>query len=112
MSPMDDERKDGLNEEAAERRLKDLLREAVDPGPDQPVDMLGSVQRKLRERSGGKFYADRWSTTRYAPVSLFFVTSLLMLIAMAFLFLLLYPVSGRPHPVRNTPVPVQVVPPE
>jgi len=112
MSPTDDDRKDGIIDEAAKRRLKDLLREAVDPGPDQPADMLGSVQRKLRERSGGKFYADRWSTARYAPVSMFFVTGLLMLIAIAFLFFLLYPVSGRPHPVRSTPVPVRVMPPD
>jgi anti-sigma factor RsiW len=29
--------------------------------PDSPPEVLTGVQRKLHKRSGGRFYADRWS---------------------------------------------------
>jgi len=92
-------------------RLRKLLLGALDPTEEQAPDVLRGVQRKLRERSGGKFYADGWTTTRFAPISTYLVTSLMMLTFMAFIYFVLHPLSGAPTTVRNVPVPVHVVVP-
>ena len=91
-------------------RLRNLLRGALDAVPEESPDVLRGVQRKLRERSGGKFYADGWSTTRYAPISTFFVTSLMMLSFMVFIYFVIHPLSGSPEMVKSVPTPVQIVP--
>jgi hypothetical protein len=98
---------------AAEQRLKELLRGAVSEHRDeeQVPDVLEGVQRKLRVRSGGKFYGDLWSTARYAPVSFFLFTSLIMLAVLVVAYFVLQPLAGSPEPVRNQPVPVEVVAP-
>jgi hypothetical protein len=94
-----------------EARLRKLLRGALDAGPDESPDVLRGVQRKLRERSGGKFYADGWTTVRYAPISTYFVTSLMMLAFMGFVYFIIHPLAGPPSMARSVPVPVQVVVP-
>lgn len=91
-------------------RLQRLLRGAFEAERGESPDVLRGVQRKLRERSGGKFYANGWSTTRYAPISVYFVTSLLMLTFIAFIYFVIHPLSGSPTMVRSVPVPVQVLP--
>jgi hypothetical protein len=98
---------------AAEQRLKELLRGAVTENHDaeQVPDVLEGVQQKLRLRSGGKFYDDAWSTARHAPVSLYLITSLMMLFVLAVAYVVLQPLAGRPEPVRNQPVPVEVIAP-
>jgi len=101
---------DGDLDPAEEARLRRLLRGALDSGPNESPDVLRGVQRKLRERSGGKFYADGWTTTRYAPISTYFITSLLMLTFMAFIYFVIHPLAGLPSMVQSIPVPVQVVP--
>ncbi len=95
------------NEDA---QLRSLLRGALDATHDDSPDVLRGVQRKIRERSGGKFYADGWSTTRYAPISTFFVTSLMMLSFIVFIYFVIHPLSGSPEMVKSVPTPVQVVP--
>jgi hypothetical protein len=92
-------------------RMQRLLRGALDETSDGSPDVLRGVQKKLRERSGGKFYADGWTTARHAPVSTYFVTSLLMLAFMAFVYFVLHPLAGAPSMVRSVPVPVEVVAP-
>jgi hypothetical protein len=37
--------------------------EDVLPEPAKDAELLASVQKKLRQRSKGKFYGDGWSTT-------------------------------------------------
>ena len=46
--------------------LKRSLTQAEElvPAPEQDAQLLASVQRKLRNRSRGKFYGDGWSTTQ------------------------------------------------
>jgi hypothetical protein len=78
---------------------------------ERPVDVLSGVQRKLRERSGGKFYGDAWSTARHDPTLTFLVTGALMLVVILVTLALLVPLRGRPEPVRNEPVPVDIVAP-
>lgn len=91
-------------------RLRNLVRGALDAAPYGSPDVLRGVQRKLRERSGGKFYADGWSTTRYAPISTYFVTSLMMLSFVVFIYFVIHPLSGSPSMVQSIPAPIQVVP--
>ena len=68
------ERDGGETDEGA-RALKELIDGAFRAPPsDAPVDVLSGVQRKLRERSGGKFYRDAWSTARQPPTLTFLVT--------------------------------------
>lgn len=73
--------------------MRDLLRGAMQAPPAAPPNLLGGVQRRLRTRSRGKFYADGWSTTR-SPRSLYLTTSVIMLVLIAFVFLVLIPWGG------------------
>ena len=90
-------------------RVRSMLRGALrkeEPAPD----VLAGVQKKIRERSGGKFYADGWSTAKHPPRSTYLITSLLMLAVLAISYALLSPLVGNPEPVRNQPAPIQLIP--
>jgi hypothetical protein len=89
--------------------LRSMLRGAMrEEGP--APDVLAGVQKKLRERSKGKFYADGWSTAKHPPLNTYLITSLLMLAVLVISYALLSPMVGSPEPVRNQPAPVQVIP--
>lgn len=90
--------------------LDNLLRRAL-PDPAHDVDLLGSVQRKLRERSGGKFYEDGWSVSKHPPVARYLITSLFMLAIVGVLYSMLFSFAGEPKPVKMDPPPIQVLPP-
>jgi hypothetical protein len=77
--------------------VRELLRGALAPPPAAPPNLLRGVQRRLRTRSRGKFYADGWSTSR-SPRSLYLATSLVMLALIAFVFLVLIPWGGGALP--------------
>ena len=88
------------------------LRSALKGGvSEEPPDVLAGFQKKLRERSGGKFYEDGWSTIRHAPINTYLITSLLMLAVLGIIYAFLAPLSGEPVPVENTPQPVQIISP-
>jgi hypothetical protein len=89
------------------------LRSALKGGTaeDAPPDVLAGFQKKLRERSGGKFYEDGWSTSRHPPINTYLITSLMMLAILGLIYVLLAPLSGEPVPVENTPQPVQIISP-
>lgn len=78
---------------------------------DPPPDVLAGFQKKVRERSGGKFYEDGWSTSRHPPKSTYLITSLIMLAVLGVIYALLAPLSGEPVPVENEPQPVQIISP-
>jgi hypothetical protein len=81
-----------------EVEVKDLLRRALRPPPGAVApSLLSGVQSKLRARSRGKFYGDGWSTAR-SPRSTYLFTSVLMLILIAFVFLVLIPWGGGALP--------------
>lgn len=69
--------------------LRALMRQALTPS-EPPQGVLAGVQKKLRQRSRGKFYADGWSVGT-TPISTYFVTSLLMLVVLTALYLALSP---------------------
>lgn len=72
------------------------------------VDVLGGVQQRLRERSGGKFYKDGWSTTRHAPFATYFITAILMGAAVVLIYAIVTPIIPDPVPATR---PVNVIPP-
>ncbi len=102
-----------MSEAEENEELAADLRSALKGGPEEeaPPDVLAGFQRKLRERSRGKFYADGWSTSRHPPINTYLITSLLMLAVMGVIYALLAPLSGEPAPVENTPQPVQIISP-
>ena len=80
--------------------VRDLLRSALEPPAPKPKEethLLKGVQRRLRLRSKGKFYSDGWSTSR-SPRSTYLITSILMLVLIAFVFLVLIPWSNSALP--------------
>ena len=81
------------------------------PSEEAPPDVLAGFQKKLRERSGGKFYEDGWSTSRHPPINTYLITSLIMLAVLGVIYALLAPLSGEPVPVDNEPQPVQIISP-
>ncbi|HEY8944187.1 MAG TPA: hypothetical protein VIM73_07990 [Polyangiaceae bacterium] len=110
MSDSSDEKlSPSLLPEDPEDSLRSMLRGALKDESPAP-DVLAGVQKKIRERSNGKFYADGWSTAKHPPMNTYLVTSLLMLAVLVVSYALLSPLSGSPEPVRNQPVPVQVIP--
>jgi hypothetical protein len=107
---MTEERPETAEPTASSEYLTALMRRALaTPEDAPPPDVLGGVQQRLRERSGGKFYRDGWSTTRQPPVATYLVTSLLMLAIVAILYAILVPIAGAPLPTVP-PRAVQVIP--
>jgi hypothetical protein len=76
-------------EESEERSVRSILRRAR-VGAHHDVDLLGGVQRRIRERSRGRFYRDGWSR-RDAATSTLLLTSLLMLIILLLVYFVLLP---------------------
>lgn len=99
--------------EAEDEELGADLRSALKGGASEEAapDVLSGFQRKLRERSRGKFYDDGWSTSRHPPINTYLITSLLMLAVLGVIYALLAPLSGEPVPVENTPQPIQIISP-
>lgn len=95
-----------------DERLQSLMKRALSAEEETSgVDVLSGVQDKLRQRSGGKFYRDGWSTSRHPPFATYFITSLMMLSVIAIIYAILTPLVGEPVPVDSEPKPVRVIPP-
>lgn len=95
-------------DDEAESSLRDLVRGAFASEPEAP-DVLAGFQRRIRERSRGKFYADGWSTARHPPIGTYLLTSLAMLLLLLIAYSLFGSLSGEPAPVENAPAPVHIV---
>lgn len=99
-------------DEAAESKMRDLLKGALDPQREEPPpdsEFLRGVQRRLRDRSGGKFYADGWSTAKHPPTYTYLWTSVLMLAIVIVVYATLTSLVGEAADVENQPAPVQIV---
>jgi hypothetical protein len=97
-------------DERTEDSIRQLLRGAAAEDAGETPDVLSGVQRKLRQRSGGKFYADGWSTSRHPPIQTYLITSLVMLAIAGVVYAVLSPLSGSAV-VAEPPAPVKIVPP-
>jgi hypothetical protein len=93
----------------ARDELRQLVKGALGTEPAS-VDVLAGVQKKLRERSGGKFYADEWSTAKQPPTLTFLVTSALMLVVVIIAYAVLAPLRGHAESVKTEPAPIDVLP--
>lgn len=97
---------------AEESKMRELLKGALDSKRDDaPPDseFLRGVQKRLRDRSGGKFYADGWSTAKHPPTYTYLWTSILMLAIVLAVYATLTSLVGEAAEVENQPAPVQIV---
>jgi hypothetical protein len=91
---MTDEHDPPESHDDVEERVRAILRRAkIRRTPE--VDLLPGVQRRIRERSRGRFYADGWSR-RGSATSTYIVTSLLMLVILVIVYFVLVPEFRMP----------------
>ena len=89
--PPDETDLTGGDESAADSgQWRDLLRRAAAPPPPQR-DVLAGVQRRLRSRSEGKFFADGWSTREQNPRGTYLITAAVMLLLLIVAYWALVP---------------------
>ena len=68
--------------------IRSLLKKSfVEPQNVKVPDLVTGVQRKLRKRSRGKFYADGWSTTSSKANYALVAVAMLLIVALAYLVL-------------------------
>jgi hypothetical protein len=85
------EAKDPPESEAVRELVKRALEK--DTLASNPPDILRGVQRRIRMRSRGKFFADGWSTGHARPTYLLIALITLLLIGLAYYALL--PMDAR-----------------
>jgi len=74
--------------EAQEAEMRSLLRGAgVRPATADAPSLLPAVQRKIRQRSRGKFFADGWSTAQ-PRVSYVLIAMIMLLVVVVAYFAL------------------------
>jgi hypothetical protein len=80
-----------MSDEDNERDSKDadairalLKRSIAKEEPESPPDIVRKVQRRIRERSRGKFFADGWSTTQSRVNYALVAVAMLVLIALVY----------------------------
>jgi hypothetical protein len=66
------------------------LRAAMKPPESESKTIQHGVQKRIRDESKGRFFADGWSTSA-APRATFLVTSVLMLVVVLLAYYLLSP---------------------
>lgn len=72
--------------------VRDLLRSALVVPDQDEREMTRRVQKRIREESRGRYFADGWSTAS-APRATFLVTSALMLLVVILVWWLLGPTA-------------------
>jgi hypothetical protein len=94
---MSDEHQEPERDSKDEDALRALLKRSATPAapegkrPEKQADILRGVQRKIRLRSRGKFYADGWSTSE-GKLS-YILVALIMLLVVAVAFFALGPIG-------------------
>ncbi len=79
--------------------LGGLLKSALAEPPPPRRSFLPKIQERIRIRTRGRFYRDRWSTAR-DPVSLLLMVALLVLIILAAVFLVMQPLVSAPREIE------------
>ncbi len=74
---------------------------APTPSPGAPVDLLAGVQTRLRKRSAGRFYADRWS--RVAGIVPLEIAAALVLIGLVIAWVAMTTVTVSNAPDQTAP---------
>jgi hypothetical protein len=96
-------------DDVEDESIRKLVRGALGEPRAESPDVLRGVQKKIRQRSRGKFYADGWSTAKSPPITTYLLTSLVMLAISLVLYALFGYLSGEAVPVQNEPAPVHIV---
>jgi hypothetical protein len=60
----DAEGSEATEDDAGARAMRALLKRSLSRDTENAPDLLAGVQRRIRVRSRGKFFADGWSTTQ------------------------------------------------
>ena len=76
-----------------------MVRGALQENKPSP-DILGEVQRRLREESEGRFYSDGWSVEREPPIRTFLITSLGMMMTAVAIYALVAVPASQPRRVQ------------
>ncbi len=86
MSEQDEKEDKSLAQSASadDEVMRDLLKRSLAPAtaPDKPV--LREVQRKIRQRSKGKFFSDGWSTAASKVNYALVAVVMLLIVAIAY----------------------------
>lgn len=85
--------------ERASDPLGGLLKNALGAPPDPGRSFLPKIQERIRVRTRGRYFRDRWSVAR-DPVSLLLMVALLILILAAAVFLVMQPLMSAPKPIE------------
>ena len=75
------------------RAMRALLKRSLSKDLENAPDLLAGVQRRIRDRSRGKFYADGWSTTQ-ARVN-YGLIGILTLLLVVLAYFVLSPIDVR-----------------
>jgi hypothetical protein len=99
MPELDEEARCVLEDEAGDVavlddvEVRDLLRKAIDrEQPAEDMSVLAGVQRRLRDETKGRYFADGWGTTP-AVRETYLVTAVLLIALLAFAWLALGPLG-------------------
>ena len=89
MTPEDEQPKTHADdpEGKADDAMSALLKRSLarkDAEPPAPKEFLRGVQRRIRTRSRGKFYADGWSTSSSRVSYMLVAAAMLLIIAVAY----------------------------
>ena len=85
--PADGAEEDLPDDAVGDEAMRKLLKRSL-AAPEVPVpDLVSGVQRKLRRRSRGKFYADGWSTARSRVNYVLVSVAMLLVLVIAYLVL-------------------------
>jgi len=80
-------------DDAGARAMRALLKRSLSRDTESAPDLLAGVQRRIRVRSRGKFFADGWSTTQ-ARVN-YALVAVLTLLFVVLAYFVLGPIGVR-----------------
>jgi hypothetical protein len=83
---MTDEREPS-DDDPESQAVRALLKRSLARDAEDAPDLLPGIQRRLRKRSRGKFFADGWSTTNTRMTYVLMGLSTILLVALAYIAL-------------------------
>ena len=74
------------DDEKGSQAVRDLVKRSLSTRSltEHPPDLVMGVQRRLRKRSRGKFFADGWSTTQARTSHVLVAFATILLVALAY----------------------------
>jgi hypothetical protein len=81
------DRPEPAEDERDERAVRELLKRSLAADEENAPDLLAGVQRRIRIRSRGKFFADGWSTTQTRASYILIGITTLLLVVLAYCML-------------------------